>query len=327
MSSKYSFIEKTAYVLMQLGDEYSSNVMGKLSPDVVNKLSSKIITMGSIPKQEALLILEEYLQIIQSNQYVQTGGVDKASSILAKAFGTEESKILMNKLMRKINKHELFAFLDNIPSQQIADFISSENPQTIAIILAHLDTQKSAEIMEALSADDAIETSIRLSQLKEVSPSVIKNISLLLENKMELLTSQKVEVGGVRNLSEIFNKMSQTSSQEVLQLIDLFDPELHENILENMFVFDDILKIDPTCIRTLMKTIDDDLLIKGLKNAEEDILDFFLSSMNEENRAIFQENMEFAGKIKAKDMEAAQTEITNTASKLLETEQIYFLEE
>jgi len=327
MTNKYTFLEKTAYILMQLGEDFSSGVMSHLPIEIVNKLSSKIITMGSIPKSDALLILEEYLNVLQSNQYVQTGGVDKASAILQKAFGMEESKILMNKLMRKINKHELFSFLDNIPSQQIADFISSESPQTIAIILAHLDTAKAAEIMESLSADDAIETSIRLSQLKEVSPSVIRNISLLLENKMELLTSQKVEVGGVRNLSEIFNKMSQTAAGEVLQLIELFDEELHKQILENMFVFDDILKIDPVCARILIKEIPEETLIKGLKNAEEDILEWFLAGMNEDNKNMFMENMEYAGKIKLKDMETAQTEMTNIASKLLETEQIYFLED
>jgi len=327
MEGKYTFLEKTAYILMQLGEDFSSAVMSNLPTDIVNSLSSKIITMGSIPKQEALSILEEYLQIIQSNQYVQTGGVERASAILQKAFGSEESKILMNKLMRKINKHELFAFLDNIPSQQIADFISQESPQTIAIILAHLDTAKAAEIMESLSADDAIETSIRLSQLKEVSPNVIRNISLLLENKMELLTSQKVEVGGVRNLSEIFNRMSQTAASEVLQLIELFDEELHKQILENMFVFDDILKIDPVCTRTLIKEIPEDILIKGLKNAEEEMLEFFLAGMNEDNRNMFEENMEYAGKIKLKDMELAQTEITNIASNLLESEKIYFLED
>lgn len=327
ITSKYDFLDKSAYFLMQIGEDFTSEVMTFIPQRMVTEISARIIKMRSIPRSDALAIMEEFAFLIKSNDFVQSGGLEKASSILQKAFGSEESKVLINKLMRKMNKHELFAFLDNIPSAQIADFISQENPQTIAIILAHLSPDKAAEIMENLTADDAIEASIRLSQLNEVSPMVVKNISMLLESKMELLNSQKIAVGGVRNLSEIFNKMSQTNSQEVLQLIELFDAQLHTEIIDNMFVFEDILKIDRSCLRTLVTEIPEETLIKGLKNGDEEILEFFLLGFSADKKEEFKESMEYAGHVKAKELEQAQIEITSIAQKLLENETIYFDEE
>lgn len=319
-------LDKISYFLIQMGEDFTAEVLLHLKPEIVREVSKKLIKLKSIDKPQALKILEEFNYIIQSNQYIMSGGLDYASDVLTKAFGGPESKRILDRLLKSINKHESFAFLNQIKPQQLAEFIQGENAQTIAIVLAHMDTHGAAETLSYLNADLKIEVAIRMSNLKDISPSIVKNISILLENKLTLLTSSKVELGGVRSVAEIFNKMG-TKAQDTLDLIGMYDEELAQEIKDKMFTFEDIVKIEPAGIALIKDNIDSETLQKAIKNASETIQDAFYSVMTEKEKQIFLEDMEYIGKLRIKDIDESQTTVLIEAQKLIDNEQIFFEED
>jgi flagellar motor switch protein FliG len=321
-----AMIDKIAYFLIQMGEDFTSEVLLNLKPDTVQEVSKRLIKLRSIDKPQALKILEEFNYIIQSNKYVMAGGIDYASEVLSKAFGGTESKKLLDRLLKSINKHEAFSFLNQIKPQQLAEFIQGEAPQTIAIVLAHMDTGGAAETLGYLNADLKIEVAIRMSNLKDISPSIVKNISIILENKLTLLTSSKVELGGVRSVAEIFNKMG-SKAQDTLDLIGMYDEELAADIKEKMFTFEDIIKIERVGIGRIKDSIDGETLQRAIKNASNEIQEAFYSVMSDKEKIIFKEELEYLGKLRLKDIDEAQAIILTEAQKLLETEQIFFDEE
>ena len=324
--NEVQMVDKIAYFLMQMGEEFTSEVLLNLNPTLVQVVSKRLIKLKSVDKKTALSILEEFNYIIQSNKYVMAGGIDYAEEVLSRAFGGTESKKIMERLMKSLNKHQAFSFLNQIKPQQLAEFIQGENPQTIAIVLSHMETGSAAETLGYLNADLKIEVAIRMSNLKDISPSIIKNISIILENKLALLTSSKVELGGIRSIAEIFNKMG-SKAKETLDLIEMFDEDLAKDIKEKMFTFEDIIKIEDIGIVKVKEAVESEVLQKAIKNASEEIKEKFYSSMAEKERVIFEEELEYLPKLRLKDIDEAQGEVLNEAQKLLETETIFFEEE
>ena len=159
-------------------------------------MSFYIATAKNIYKQVAGAILEEFYALMQSNQYMRSGGLEYAKEILYRTFGPEAAQKILDKLAKSMENSKSFGYLDKIKPQQLADFIVKEHPQTIALILAHMDSTSAAETLSFFSDELRSEVVIRMANLGEISPSVIKRVSTVLEGKLESLTSYKVEVGG-----------------------------------------------------------------------------------------------------------------------------------
>lgn len=318
----FTMVDKIAYFLMQMGSEFTAEVMLFLPQETIGVISEKMMQLQALTKKEALAVLEEFNYLIQSNQYIMTGGFDYAKDVLDKAFGQKESKKILDRLLKTMNKHQSFNFLGKIKPQQLAEFIQGEHPQTIAIVLSHMESGPAAETLGFLNEDRKIEVAIRMANLKDVSPSIIQKISKLLEARLDLLTSSKVELGGVRSVAEIFNRMG-SKAKETLELIEMFDDELARDIKDKMFTFEDIIKIEDDGMMLLKERLDKDLLGKAIKTATEDLQNKFLDVMSETEKLIFLEEMEYLGKLRMKEVDKAQSEIVNIAQKMLEEEEIF----
>jgi len=322
-ADELSMADKIAHFLMIMGKDFTSTVFSKSNPKFVHDLTKRIIRAEPLKKKEMLVILEEFNYIIESNQYIMDGGIEYAKNILTQAFGPSESKKILDKLLKSMGQNNYFSFLDKIKPQQLAEFIDSENPQTIAIILSHMDPTSAAEVLENLNGDKKIETAIRMANLKDVSPNIIKKISFLLEQKLDLLSSSKIEIGGTRAVAEIFNRMG-SNSKPTIDMIEVFDSDLAKEIKDNMFTFDDIIRIEQDSMAVLKNNIEDkDILVKAIKNVDEELQNKFLDAMSEGERALFKEEMEYLTKIRIKEVEKAQAHIVEIAQKLIEQELIF----
>ena len=218
-----SMAEKIAILLMQLGDEITSEIFHHLDIDAITEISKQIAQLGGMDKTIGAAVLEEFYVIFQSNQYISTGGMDYARDLLIKALGPDAAKAILDKLAKTMQSQKNFAYLSKIRPQQLADFIINEHPQTIALILAHMDASGAAETLSYFSDDLRAEVAIRMANLGDISPSVVKRVSAVLENKLESLTSYKVEVGGTRSVAEIFNRLGQKAAKATLSHIEQID--------------------------------------------------------------------------------------------------------
>jgi flagellar motor switch protein FliG len=313
-----SMAEKVAILLIQLGEDITANVFSQLDVDSITEVSKYIATAKTIDKPIAAAVLEEFYAIMQSNQYLNTGGLEYAKEILYKALGPEEAKKVIERLTKSMQSTQNFTFLSKIKPQQLADFIINEHPQTIALILAHMEATDAAEVLSYFDDDMRAEIAMRMANLGDISPQIIKRVSTVLESKLESLASYKVEVGGPRAVADIFNRLGQKAAKSTLVQIEQIDEELANSIKEMMFTFEDISNLDNNAIREILKAIDKKDLMLALKSAPEELKERFLSNMSQRAREAFEEEMQFLGAVKVKEVEGAQRKIVEVVQKLAE---------
>jgi len=270
-----SMPEKIAILLIQLGEEATALIFSHMDVDVITEISGYIATAKNIDKQVAGAILEEFYALMQSNQYMRSGGLEYAKEILYRTFGPEAAQKILDKLAKSMENSKSFGYLDKIKPQQLADFIVKEHPQTIALILAHMDSTSAAETLSFFSDELRSEVVIRMANLGEISPSVIKRVSTVLEGKLESLTSYKVEVGGPRAVAEVLNRLGQKASKSTIERIEQSDDKLATTIKELMFTFEDIINLNATAIREILKNVDKKDLMIAFKGASDGIKDKF----------------------------------------------------
>ena len=263
-------------------------------------------------------VLEEMYALLQSNQYIRTGGMEYAKEILYRTFGPEAAQNILEKLSRNMESTQNFGYLSQIKPQQLADFIINEHPQTVALILAHMEPTSAAETLSFFTDELRSEVTIRMANLGEISPSVVKRVSAVLENKLESLTSYKVEVGGPRAVAEILNRLGQKASKSTISFIEQADEQLASTIKDMMFTFEDILKLNATGIREILKVADKKDLMIALKGSGEDLKNKFLESMSQRAQDAFLEEMSFLGAVRVKDVEESQRKIVDEVQKLAE---------
>jgi flagellar motor switch protein FliG len=311
--------ERTAVFLMQLGEELTAHIFAHLDVDTVTEISKHIALAKTIDKQIAMAIVEEFYAIMQSNQYISTGGLEYAKEILYKAMGPEEAKKILEKLQKSMSAGQNFSYLDRIKSQQLADFIINEHPQTIALILAHMDPTAAAEVLQLFPDETRGEVSMRMANLGDISPAIIRKVSTLLESKLEALTSYKVEVGGPRAVADVFNRLGGKASKSTLAYIEQIDENLANSIKEMMFTFEDIVKLDNNGIREVLKNIDKKDLTMALKSATDALREKIFSNMSQKAADMLKEEIQFLGAVKVREVETAQRQVVDAIQKLAES--------
>ncbi len=313
-----SMSEKIAILLIQVGEDTTGEILRHLDIDSITEISKQIVQLNGTDKQIGATVLEEFFAIFQSNQYINTGGLEYARELLTRTLGSEEAKKVMDKLTKSLQTQKNFAYLGKIKPQQLADFIINEHPQTIALILAHMEAPNAAETLSYFPDEMKAEISIRMANLGEISPQVVKRVSTVLENKLESLTSYKIEVGGLRAVAEIFNRLGQKSAKTTLARIESVDNKLAGAIKEMMFTFEDIVKLDNFAIREILKVADKKDLSLALKTSTKDLTDKFLNNMSSRAAEQFVEEMQYLGAVKIKDVDVAQRKIIEIVQSLQE---------
>ncbi len=311
--------EKIAILLLQLGEDNTSEIFANMNVEAITEVSKYIASGRTIEKAVATAILEEFHAIFQSGQFLTSGGMEYARELLYRTLGPEEAKKVLDKLSKSMQNTQNFAYLSKIKPQQLSDFIVNEHPQTIALILAHMDATEAADTLQFFPDDLRSEVAMRMAKLGDISPSVIKRVSAVLESKLESLASYKVEVGGPRAVADVFNRLGAKSSKATLSQIEQQDEELATLIKDMMFTFEDMVSLDKGAITETLKAVDKGELMLALKSSPEELKEKFFSAMSERAREAFEEEMQFLGAVKMKDVETAQRKIVEVVNGLAES--------
>ena len=314
-----SMPEKVAILLIQLGEDATTQLFSHMEVDVITEISRYIATARSVDKAVASAVLDEFYALMQSNQYIRSGGLDYAKEILYRTFGPEAAQKILDKLAKSMENSKSFGDLTKVKPQQLADFIVTEHPQTIALILAHMDSTSAAETLSFFPDELRSEVVVRMANLGDISPSIIKRVSTVLEGKLESLTSYKVEVGGPRAVAEVLNRLGQKASKSTIEYIEDVDEKLATTIKELMFTFEDINTLNQAAIREILKNVDKKDLMIALKGSGDALKEKFLSSMSQRASDSFKEEMQFLGAVRVKDVEDAQRRIVEQVQALAES--------
>ena len=313
-----SIAEKVAIFLIQLGEEATSMIFSVMDVEIVTEILKHVSNAKQVDKNIAAAILEEFNTLMKSNQYIKTGGLEYAKEILYKAYGQEEADRILEKLAKSMDTNKSFGYLSAVKPQQLADFIINEHPQTIALILAHMEPLRAAETLEFFTDELRAQVILRMANLGDISPGIIKRVSTILESKLQALTSYKIEVGGPRAVAEVLNRLGQKTGKAAIALIEEADEKLASTIKDLMFTFEDMNKLNTSAIREILKAVDKKDLMIGLKGSAEELKQKFLDNLSQRAAESFLEEMGYLGAVRVKDVEEAQRKVVEVVQKLNE---------
>ena len=311
-------VRKAAILAVLLGDEASAGVFRYLQEDEVQEISREISRLGKIEPEIADVVLDEFHRMTTAQTLVARGGAEFAKKLLVKAFGGDASKKLLDRLNISLQNTLVgFDSLQKADPAQLSKFIASEQPQTIALVLAHLNSSQAAALLSSLPAPLRADIVMRMASLEQISPEIISKITTILEQKLRSLGDfNRESYGGIRAVAELINRMETKSAASILEKIENENPALALSIRNLMFVFDDIMLIDDQGMREIIQRIDKKTLTVALKGCSEELRTQFFRNMSTRAVDMLREDMDVLGPVKVRDVEAAQQQIVAVIRKL-----------
>jgi len=308
----------TLFVL--IGEETAAEVLRFLNEAEIEQISKEISNVGPIASEEAEKSAEELYQTLVANRFVSEGGVDYAKKVILRTLGAGPAKRIMDRLSSSYSSWNAFEAIHRLNPIQLSQFIQNEHPQTIALILAHLAPNSSAELLESLPEDIQADVAVRMAMLETISPDVIRGISVVLEEKLKPVGTyaHNQAYGGIRAVAELLNRMDRRRSRAVLEKMDDDKPEVANSIRELMFVFEDIAMLDDQAIREVLQRIEKKTIAQALKGATEQQQNQFFRNMSGRAVEMMKEEMDLMGPVKIKDVHAAQQRVVEVVRKLEE---------
>lgn len=314
--------KKAAIVMVALGAEASSQVFRNLDETEVEKLSTEIARLEFITPELRESILEEFHTLAMAHQFVSQGGMDYAREVLEQALGPRKAKEILEKIQQSIRTTG-FNLLENVDPKQLVNYIQKEHPQTIALLLAHMDSVNAAPIISALPQELQVDVATRIATMESISPETLDQVEEVLVGQVKSLFGGDVsEIGGVKAVAEMLNSVDRGAEKNILGNLERENPELATEIKNLMFVFEDVMLLDDRSMQRVLKEIDTKELSMALKGASEQLLSKFFRNMSSRAADMIKEDMEFMGPIRLKDVEEVQQRIVDVIRRLEEDGEI-----
>jgi flagellar motor switch protein FliG len=309
---------KAAILLVLLGEDAASQIYHHLPPGEVEQITQEIARMQAVDAATALAVLEEFERLVMAGDYLAQGGAEYANKLLIKAFGADGAKELLRQVSAnaEVNSGRLESLRKADP-QQLAKFIEGEHPQTIALILAHLEAKQASVLLMRLPEELRAEAVKRLAQLRQFSPEMAQRVSLVLHKRLESLGEQSRRAyAGLRGVADLMNRLELNTAKTILEGIEKEDPKLALSIRNLMFTFEDLLTVPEAGIRELLGQMDKKTLATGLRGASEELKNYIFKSMSSRAVEMLKEDMEVLGPVRSRDVHKAQLEAVAVARKL-----------
>ena len=309
-TENYTGIRKAAILCMVLGEDVASGIFKYLEEDEVQAVTKELAVLQRVTSDVADDVVEEFYQLMLARNFVVTGGVEYAKRLLVKTFGPEIAKRRLDKITRSLESTAGFEALQKVDPQQLSKLFQNEHPQTIALVLAHLDVSTAADTIQYLSEAQRADIILRMASLQTISQDVIRRVSMVLDQKLKNVSDlNRQTVGGLRSVAELCNRLDRNVSRKVLEEIESEQPDLALEIRNRMITFDDLLLIDDVGIREVLQRVDKKALTLALKGAIPEMQERFFANMSSRAVEMMKEELEFLGQVRLKDVTNAQREI------------------
>jgi flagellar motor switch protein FliG len=305
-------------LLVILGEDAASQIYRNLPPADVEQITREIAALSAVDAETALATLEEFERLVIAGDYLAQGGKDYANKLLIKAFGEEGAKELLHQvsLTAEMSAGKLDSLRKADP-QQLAKFIEGEHPQTVALILAHLEAKQASTLVMRLPEELRAEAIKRLAQLRQFSPEMAERVSLVLHKRLEALGEQSRRAyAGLRAVADVMNRLEINTAKTILEGIEKEDPKLAISIRNLMFTFEDLLTVPEVGIRELLGQLDKKTLATALRGASEELKSYIFKSMSSRAVEMLKEDMDVLGPVRSREIQKAQMEAVAVARKL-----------
>ena len=315
-------LQDAAILLMSLGEAEAAEVFKHLSPKEVQKLGEAIAKTKAVTRERVDEVVEKFAGVAASQSLLVNDSGDYVRSVLKLALGDDKAALLIDRILQggDVSGIESLKWMDAV---SVAELLRNEHPQIVAAILVHLEFDQAAEILKQLSERQRNEVLLRVATMEGIQPTALKDLNEVL---YQVLAGgdkvRKASLGGVKTAAEMINLVGAAMEGTVIESIRNHDPDLAQKIMDKMFVFDDLLKLDAKAIQLVLKEVASDVLIAALKGAQPELKEKILANMSSRAAETLREDLESRGPMRLSEVEAQQKEILKIVRRLADEGQI-----
>lgn len=313
---EYSGPEKSAILLLSLGEDIAPLVFKHMNDQEIQRISNYMSYIRNVEVETVNQVLQEFAEMTGTVGGMVAGGKEYVKRLLLKALDPEKAEWVINNLSIPTLETGLEA-LRWLDAKTIARFLQGEHPQTIAVIVAHLDPGQAGAVLTSLPTVLRPEVLLRIARLERIPPGVIQELDKVLRNELRATGAFETgQVGGVQSVAEILNNVDQTSEREIMERIEEINAGLAEEIRQLMFVFEDLRTVDDRGMQQILKEISSEDLTLAMKTASDELREKILRNMSQRAAEMVREELEVMGPVRVSDVERAQQKITQVAKRL-----------
>ena len=319
-SDRISGADKAAILLLSLGEGRAGDILSRLEDREIQLLGQKISKLEFVPVKQMASILDEFTKMMEAPEALVVRGEQFFKNTISRSMDIKRQEDLMDKLDWETSP-DFFQKIKKLDARTVASFLRNEHPQTVALVLAHLERQQAGQVLAVFPEDLQIEVLRRVASLDQVSPAIIEEIDAALREEIALVEEVGGRfVGGPQSVAEILNQMERTQETNILKRFEEEDQgELAEEIRRYLFTFEDLLGVDDRGLMALLKEVNTQELALALKAASDELRNKFFQNMSSRAAEMLQEELEIMGPARLREVEGAQQRIIQVA-KRLETE-------
>jgi flagellar motor switch protein FliG len=315
-------LEDSAILLMSLGEEEAAEVFKQLAPKEVQRLGETIARLKTVPRERVEAVLERFTNDAAGTSMLVNDTNEYVKSVLRKALGDDKANLLIDRILQggDVSGIESLKWME---PGSVAELLRNEHPQIVAAILVHLEFDQASDVLKEFTERQRNEVMVRIATLDGIQPSALKDLNEVMSKVLaggERM--KKATMGGVKTASEIINMLGSSVETSVLDYIREADPDLAQKIMDNMFTFDDLLKIDDRGIQALLKEVQSESLIIALKGATPELREKIFANMSSRAAETLREDLESRGPVRVSEVEAEQKEMLKTVRRLADEGQI-----
>ncbi len=315
-------VKKAAVLLVLMGSDRAATILKKLPDSDVEQLTLEIANLGKIEEGLKNAVSSEFFEFAKIKEFINKGGIDYARKLLEDAFGPEKAIEIIEKLVSSLQVRP-FDFLRRIDVAQMVNVLQNEHPQTIALVLCYLSPTIASQVITNLNESLQVEVVKRISIMNSATPDVVKDVETKMKDRLSSFATQTFsQVGGIETAAEIMNNIDRVVSKNIFDRLSERDPKLSEEIRKRMFVFEDIVKLDDRSIQRIIREIDNKDLTIALKGASEEVKLTIFKNMSKRSSQIVQEELDYMGPVRVRDVDEAQQKIVATIRRLEESGEI-----
>ena len=310
---------KAALVVVSLGADRASQIYKYLSEEDIEELTYEVAKLGKTTNTQVETTLDEFYKLCLTHKMMTDGGLDYARNVLEKAFGESTARNLLEKVSKTLQSKPFNFFTKGDP-KSLLSLLQNERPQVIAVIMAYMDPQQSAQVLEQLQEEKRIQTVECMARMDRVSPEAISIVEEEMKRKFAtIITSEdNMSLGGVDYVADMMNNIDRSSEKKIFEELDKRNPELSQSIREKMFVFENILDMDDRSVQRFVRDCDTKDVVYALKTASEEMKEIFFKNMSKRMADTVRGDLEITTNVRLKDVEEAQQRIVNIIRNLEE---------
>jgi len=308
--------EKVSILLLALGEDVAPLVLKKMTEQEIQRISNYMSHMREVDTAAVEQVLTEFFGLTGSVEGMVAGGTDYVKKLLIKALDPEKAEWILNNLSMPTMETGLEA-LRWLDPKTIARFLRSEHPQTVAVIVAHLDPTQAGAVLSFLPPAVPADVLMRIAKLEHVPSGVIQELDKVLQRELRATGALEADpVGGIKSVAEILNNVDQASEREIMSYIEETNAPLAEEIRQLMFVFEDLGSVDDRGMQTILREVANEDLKMALKTASEELKGKILRNLSQRAADMLREDLEIMGPVRVSDVEKAQQKVTQVAKRL-----------